>query len=120
MPTGRIRCQRLWRLRLRRLLRFRRLLPLGRRLPRLRRLLRLRWPLGLLRTLRLLQLPGFLMNPDQPWWVMTFVIAAFLTPPDALSQSFMAVPMYLLYEIGIVLSRLLLKKKAEEADAQRT
>lgn len=41
-----------------------------------------------------------------------FVIAAFLTPPDAISQSFMAVPMYLLYEIGIVLSRVLLKKKA--------
>jgi sec-independent protein translocase protein TatC len=40
-----------------------------------------------------------------------FVIAAFLTPPDALSQSFMAVPMYLLYEIGIVLSRVLLKEK---------
>jgi sec-independent protein translocase protein TatC len=40
-----------------------------------------------------------------------FVIAAFLTPPDALSQSFMAVPMYLLYEIGIFLSRVLLKKK---------
>jgi sec-independent protein translocase protein TatC len=40
-----------------------------------------------------------------------FVVAAFLTPPDALSQSFMAVPMYLLYEIGIVLSRLLLKEK---------
>jgi sec-independent protein translocase protein TatC len=44
-----------------------------------------------------------------------FVVAAFLTPPDALSQSFMAVPMYLLYEIGIVLSRLLLKKKAGES-----
>jgi sec-independent protein translocase protein TatC len=29
-----------------------------------------------------------------------FVIAAFLTPPDAVSQSFMAVPMYLLYEAG--------------------
>jgi sec-independent protein translocase protein TatC len=43
-----------------------------------------------------------------------FVIAAFLTPPDALSQCFMAVPMYLLYEIGIVLSRVLLKKKPEE------
>ena len=40
-----------------------------------------------------------------------FVIAAFLTPPDALSQTFMAVPMYLLYEIGIVLSRILLKEK---------
>jgi sec-independent protein translocase protein TatC len=40
-----------------------------------------------------------------------FVVAAFLTPPDAISQSFMAVPMYLLYEVGIVLSRFLLKEK---------
>jgi len=52
-----------------------------------------------------------------------FVIAAFLTPPDALSQSFMAVPMYLLYEAGIVLSRILLKDKlarqrAEEREAE--
>lgn len=43
-----------------------------------------------------------------------FVVAAFLTPPDAISQSFMAVPMYLLYEIGIVLSRVLLKQKLEQ------
>jgi sec-independent protein translocase protein TatC len=40
-----------------------------------------------------------------------FIVAAFLTPPDALSQSFMAGPMYLLYELGIVLSRILLKEK---------
>lgn len=40
-----------------------------------------------------------------------FVVAAFLTPPDALSQSFMAVPMYLLYEVGILLSRFLLKDR---------
>lgn len=40
-----------------------------------------------------------------------FIVAAFLTPPDAVSQSFMAVPMYLLYELGIIMSRLLLKKK---------
>jgi sec-independent protein translocase protein TatC len=40
-----------------------------------------------------------------------FVVAAFLTPPDAISQSFMAVPMYLLYEIGIVLSRILLRRR---------
>lgn len=43
-----------------------------------------------------------------------FVIAAFLTPPDAISQSFMAVPMYLLYEIGIILSRVLLKERLAE------
>lgn len=40
-----------------------------------------------------------------------FVIAAFLTPPDAVSQCFMAVPMYLLYEAGIVMARVLLKDK---------
>ena len=40
-----------------------------------------------------------------------FIIAAFLTPPDALSQCFMAVPMYLLYEAGIVMSRMLLRDK---------
>ena len=40
-----------------------------------------------------------------------FIVAAFLTPPDALSQTFMAGPMYLLYELGIILSRVLLKEK---------
>jgi len=40
-----------------------------------------------------------------------FIVAAFLTPPDAVSQSFMAVPMYVLYEIGIVMSKVLLKDK---------
>jgi sec-independent protein translocase protein TatC len=42
-----------------------------------------------------------------------FIIAAFLTPADALSMCFMAVPMCLLYEIGIILSRLLLKQRAQ-------
>jgi sec-independent protein translocase protein TatC len=40
-----------------------------------------------------------------------FVIAAILTPPDAVSQCFMAVPMYLLYEGGIIMARVLLKNR---------
>jgi sec-independent protein translocase protein TatC len=40
-----------------------------------------------------------------------FVIAAFLTPPDPISQILMGAPMYLLYEIGIIMSRALLKRK---------
>jgi sec-independent protein translocase protein TatC len=40
-----------------------------------------------------------------------FIVAAFLTPPDAISQSAMAVPMYLLYEFGILMSRLMLRAK---------
>lgn len=51
-----------------------------------------------------------------------FVIAAFLTPPDAISQTIMAVPMYLLYEGGIVMARVMKKmrpagEEAEEAEA---
>lgn len=47
-----------------------------------------------------------------------FVVAAFLTPPDALSQSFMAVPMYVLYEMGILLSRFLLKDRLARESAE--
>jgi sec-independent protein translocase protein TatC len=40
-----------------------------------------------------------------------FIIAAFLTPADAISQSLMAVPMWLLYEVGVIMSRVLLKQR---------
>lgn len=40
-----------------------------------------------------------------------FIIAAFLTPADAISQTLMAVPMWLLYEAGVILSRILLKER---------
>jgi sec-independent protein translocase protein TatC len=36
-----------------------------------------------------------------------FILAALLTPPDAISQVSLAVPMYLLYEGGILMARLL-------------
>jgi len=42
-----------------------------------------------------------------------FVVAAFLTPPDAISQSFMAVPMYILYELGILLAQYMLKSRGK-------
>ena len=41
-----------------------------------------------------------------------FVVAAFLTPPDAISQCIMAVPMYLLYEGGLVMARIMQKMRA--------
>jgi sec-independent protein translocase protein TatC len=47
-----------------------------------------------------------------------FIIAAFLTPPDALSQTAMAIPMWLLYEIGIVMSRILLREKLAQQRAE--
>jgi sec-independent protein translocase protein TatC len=49
-----------------------------------------------------------------------FVAAAILTPPDVLSQLLMAGPMWLLYEIGIVLSRWLVRQRetAKGTDAE--
>lgn len=46
-----------------------------------------------------------------------FIVAAFLTPPDAISQSFMAVPMYLLYELGIIFARIASKRRAAQPAA---
>ncbi len=40
-----------------------------------------------------------------------FIIAAILTPPDAVSQTFMAVPMYALFEIGILLAQYLVRQR---------
>ncbi|WP_447527772.1 twin-arginine translocase subunit TatC [Vreelandella sp. TE19] len=45
-----------------------------------------------------------------------FVIGMVLTPPDIISQSLLAIPMYLLYEVGLLFGRLVRKRqlKAEE------
>jgi sec-independent protein translocase protein TatC len=40
-----------------------------------------------------------------------FVIGMFLTPPDVFSQTLLAVPMYVLYEGGLVLARIMLPEK---------
>ena len=44
-----------------------------------------------------------------------FVVGMLITPPDVISQTLLAVPVYLLYECGIVLSKILTNKK-EGAD----
>jgi sec-independent protein translocase protein TatC len=46
-----------------------------------------------------------------------FVVGAVLTPPDVLSQTMLAVPMWLLFEIGVLVSRLYVRK--EPADDEQ-
>lgn len=52
--------------------------------------------------------------------VGAFVIGMLLTPPDVISQTLLAVPMWLLFELGVVASRFLLREKArrERAEAE--
>jgi len=48
-----------------------------------------------------------------------FIIAAILTPPDVFSQSFLAVPMYALFEIGLVFAhRAYREREAEPAESE--
>ena len=50
------------------------------------------------------------------WIVFIFVVAAILTPPDVLSQISLAIPMMLLYEIAIIISMRITKKKKYDKD----
>ncbi len=44
--------------------------------------------------------------------ILAFIVAAFLTPtPDAFNQTLMAVPMIILYELGVLVSRIFAKRK---------
>ena len=49
--------------------------------------------------------------------VITFAVAAFLTPPDVITQIGLGIPILLLYEISIIGARIIEKKRAKaEAD----
>ena len=50
--------------------------------------------------------------------VGAFVIAAIVTPPDVLSQLFLAIPLCLLYEAGLLLAPLFVKATQNPEHAQ--
>jgi sec-independent protein translocase protein TatC len=47
-----------------------------------------------------------------------FIVAALLTPPDAVSQCIMAIPMYLLYEGGLLMAGILSRMRRETSDSK--
>jgi sec-independent protein translocase protein TatC len=49
-------------------------------------------------------------------FLTAFIVGMFLTPPDVISQTLLAVPVYLLYELGIIMSRLFVRKRAQSGD----
>jgi sec-independent protein translocase protein TatC len=52
--------------------------------------------------------------------VGAFIVAAVFTPPDVLSQLLLAIPLCLLYELGIFLARFVAKPKADDEEATTT
>ena len=47
-----------------------------------------------------------------------FIVGMFLTPPDVISQTLLAVPVYLLFELGIVMSRIFAIREEEPDDEE--
>jgi sec-independent protein translocase protein TatC len=52
--------------------------------------------------------------------VGAFIVAAIFTPPDVLSQLLLAIPLCLLYELGLQIARFVVKPKADEAPSAAT
>src|SRR5690554_3699152 len=50
--------------------------------------------------------------------VGAFIIAAIITPPDVISQFMLAVPMITLYELGVLIVRMMGKPRADEDEAE--
>jgi len=51
--------------------------------------------------------------------VGAFAMGMLLTPPDVISQTLLALPMWLLFEVGLVMSRILLKDRESQAGEEQ-
>ncbi len=51
-------------------------------------------------------------------FLAAFVIGMLLTPPDIISQTMLAIPVYLLYELGILMSRVFRTRRGEAPAAE--
>ncbi|HEX4856123.1 MAG TPA: twin-arginine translocase subunit TatC [Limnobacter sp.] len=62
--------------------------------------------LGVVSIEKLVEIRGYVI-------VAAFVIAAIVTPPDVMSQLFLAIPICILYEVGILFAKLIGKQRQQ-------
>ena len=60
--------------------------------------------------------PKFLRKYRKHSIVVIFIIAAIITPPDVFSQTLVAIPLLILYEVSIFISARVMKQKDKERD----
>ncbi|HET6654951.1 MAG TPA: twin-arginine translocase subunit TatC [Gammaproteobacteria bacterium] len=57
------------------------------------------------------------LKKNRPYVLLgVFIIGMLLTPPDVISQTLLAVPMYILYELGIVFAKIMVPSREEASD----
>ena len=58
------------------------------------------------------------LSAKRPYVILgCFVIGMLMPPPDVVSQSLLAVPMYLLYEVGLLFGRLVKRRSSDDEEA---
>ena len=62
--------------------------------------------LGVVTVEKLAEVRGYVI-------VAAFVIAAIVTPPDVMSQLFLAIPICILYEVGILFAKVIGKQRQQ-------
>ena len=51
--------------------------------------------------------------------VVSFIVAAVVTPPDVVSQLLLAIPMCVLYEVGILVAAMITPRPAPDSEYQK-
>jgi len=59
--------------------------------------------------------PEFLRKYRKYTLVLVLILSALITPPDIISQVIVAIPMLILYEISITISKIIIRKEKKEA-----
>jgi len=58
--------------------------------------------------------PEFLIKYRKHSIVGILILSAIITPPDIISQIIVSIPIFVLYEIGILISKRVIKSAADE------
>ncbi|MDR9436530.1 MAG: twin-arginine translocase subunit TatC [Thiohalophilus sp.] len=59
------------------------------------------------------------LSQKRPYIIVgAFVVGMLLTPPDIISQTLLALPMWLLFEVGVIFGRIMKRKREETAAAE--
>lgn len=61
------------------------------------------------------------LNAKRPYIIVgAFVLGMLLTPPDIISQTLLAVPMWMLFELGVLFSKMYVKKPLDDPSKDET
>jgi sec-independent protein translocase protein TatC len=61
--------------------------------------------------------PAFMRKFRKHAIVVIFILAAIITPPDVFSQTLVAIPLLILYEVSILISARVMKQKDRDTEA---